>query len=67
MKTPKRPLPSTKRLVAPTLEGSGPSGFCMMSFLFLALVTGLGFRRFCLTETQRGLKHLAHGLTYNGA
>ena len=56
----KQPFPSTKSLAAPTLEVSGPTGFCMMSFLFLALVTGLGSRRrFCLPETHRGLEHLS--------
>lgn len=46
----KEPLPSTKGLVAPTLEVSGPTGFCMMSFLFLAPVTGLGSRRRVLPD-----------------
>lgn len=63
----KVPLPSTMRLVAPILEVSGPTGFCMMSFLFLALVTGLGSRRRFLPDTHRGLKHLARSLGYSGA
>lgn len=34
---------------------------------FLALVIGLGSRRrFCLMETQKGLKYLPRGLECNG-